>query len=43
MLKGYDCDIEKGIKRKNVDIFIFRLGKWAKLRTNLGKIEVCFK
>jgi len=43
MLKGNDCDVEKGIRRKKFDIFIFRPRKWAKLRTNLGKIGVCTK
>jgi len=41
MLKGNDCDVEKGIRWKKFDIFIFRPRKWAKLRTNLGKIGVC--
>jgi len=43
LFEGKDCDIEKGIRRENFDIFIFRPRKWAKLCTNWGEIWVCGK
>ena len=43
MLKEHEWDVEKGISRKNFDIFIFLPGKWAKNETNWRKIGVCGK
>jgi len=37
MLKGNDCDVEKGIRWKKFDIFIFRSPKMGKTTDKFGK------